>query len=47
MEGTENKETSLKKNPDLFPERNIIFLYGVGGTDKKNSSSWILQRWEH
>ena len=30
-----------------FPEREIIFQYGVGGTDKKNSSSWILQRWEH
>ena len=32
--------------PGLFDGREIIFQYGVGGADKKNSSSWILQRWE-
>ena len=46
--GGDRKQGNVpEENPDLFPERNIIFLYGVGGTDKKNSSSWILQRWEH
>jgi cytidyltransferase-like protein len=25
---------------------NIEFVYGVGGKDKKNSSSWILKDWE-
>jgi len=24
----------------------IIFLFGVGGDNKKNSSSWILKKWE-
>jgi len=24
----------------------VIFMFGVGGEDKKNSSSWILQKWE-
>jgi cytidyltransferase-like protein len=24
---------------------NLTFVFGVGGTDKKNSSSWILQEW--
>ena len=25
---------------------NIEFVFGVGGEDKKNSSSWILQEWK-
>ena len=25
---------------------NLIFQFGVGGEDKKNSSSWILQEWK-
>ena len=25
----------------------IEFLFGVGGNDKKNSSSWILKAWQH
>lgn len=24
----------------------VQFKWGVGGTDKKNSSSWILERWD-
>jgi|TARA_B110000211_G_scaffold76677_1_gene89928 D-beta-D-heptose 7-phosphate kinase/D-beta-D-heptose 1-phosphate adenosyltransferase len=24
----------------------VTFMFGVGGEDKKNSSSWILQKWE-
>ena len=35
-----------EENAKLFPEKEIIFQYGVGGLDKKNSSSWILQKWE-
>lgn len=46
--GGDRKQGNVpEEDPNLFPEREIIFLYGVGGTDKKNSSSWILQRWEH
>lgn len=45
--GDREKGNVPEEDPNLFPEREIIFLYGVGGTDKKNSSSWILQRWEH
>lgn len=25
---------------------NVIFVFGVGGKDKKNSSSWILKKYE-
>jgi len=35
-----------EEDPSLFPDREIIFQYGVGGSDKKNSSSWILQKWK-
>ena len=35
-----------EEDASLFPEKDIIFQYGVGGLDKKNSSSWILQKWE-
>ena len=26
-------------------EKDVIFKFGVGGDDKKNSSSWILENW--
>jgi hypothetical protein len=45
--GDREKGNVPEEDPNLVPEREIIFLYGVGGTDKKNSSSWILHRWEH
>ena len=46
--GGDRKQGNVpEEDPDLFPDREIIFQYGVGGTDKKNSSSWILHRWEH
>jgi cytidyltransferase-like protein len=36
------------RTPDNIPElsiKDIIFKFGVGGEDKTNSSSWILQEW--
>jgi D-beta-D-heptose 7-phosphate kinase/D-beta-D-heptose 1-phosphate adenosyltransferase len=39
------------RTSDNIPEssmeqtHNIRFLFGVGGADKKNSSSWILENW--
>lgn len=27
-------------------DNNIEFVFGVGGSDKKNSSSWILEEWK-
>jgi len=29
-----------------FEDNNLEFVFGVGGEDKKNSSSWILQEWK-
>jgi cytidyltransferase-like protein len=39
------------RTPTNIPEMdsgvdNIEFMFGVGGEDKKNSSSWILQEWK-
>ncbi len=28
-------------------DSNLEFVFGVGGTDKKNSSSWILEEWKN
>jgi hypothetical protein len=27
-------------------EDNVEFIFGVGGTNKRNSSSWILEEWK-
>jgi D-beta-D-heptose 7-phosphate kinase/D-beta-D-heptose 1-phosphate adenosyltransferase len=37
------------RTPENIPEMSvdgIEFAFGVGGEDKKNSSSWILQEWK-
>jgi cytidyltransferase-like protein len=38
------------RTKDNIPEMvfdDVKFVFGVGGTDKKNSSSWILQEWKN
>ena len=38
------------RGKDNIPEMNeegVIFKFGVGGNDKKNSSSWILKEWAY
>lgn len=30
-----------------FKDDNVEFVFGIGGEDKKNSSSWILQEWKN
>ena len=40
------------RTSDNIPEMdvkddNLVFKFGVGGEDKKNSSSWILEEWKH
>jgi cytidyltransferase-like protein len=39
------------RNQDNIPEMDVVdsnltFVFGVGGEDKKNSSSWILEEWK-
>lgn len=38
------------RNNKNIPEMTVLdinFLFGVGGDDKKNSSSWILDKWQY
>lgn len=41
--GDRNSENIPEMNID---DNNLEFVFGVGGDDKKNSSSWILQEWK-
>lgn len=36
-----------KENIPEMSVDNIKFVFGVGGADKKNSSSWILKNWQY
>ena len=36
-----------KKNIPEMSVSGISFLFGVGGNEKKNSSSWILNKWQY
>lgn len=33
--------------PEMSMFETVKFVFGVGGTDKKNSSSWILENYKH
>jgi cytidyltransferase-like protein len=38
------------RNDSNIPEMSVSdieFIFGVGGADKKNSSSWILKKWQY
>jgi D-beta-D-heptose 7-phosphate kinase/D-beta-D-heptose 1-phosphate adenosyltransferase len=40
-------DRTAKNIPEMdVVDNNIEFLFGVGGEDKKNSSSWILEEWK-
>ena len=42
--GGDRTETNI---PEMdIEDGNIEFIFGVGGTNKKNSSSWILEEWK-
>ena len=42
--GGDRTQTNI---PEMdIQDNNLEFVFGVGGEDKKNSSSWILQEWK-
>jgi hypothetical protein len=44
VNGGDRTKTNI---PEMDVEdNNIEFIFGVGGEDKKNSSSWILNKWK-
>jgi len=42
--GDRNNETT--PGQDFCDKNNIETLFGIGGDNKSNSSSWILKRWK-
>ena len=42
--GDRNNETTPEK--DFCDNNNIETLFGIGGNEKSNSSSWILKKWK-
>ena len=41
-----DRTTKNTPEEDMFGDQ-VDFVYGIGGTNKKNSSSWILDNWKH
>jgi D-beta-D-heptose 7-phosphate kinase/D-beta-D-heptose 1-phosphate adenosyltransferase len=44
--GGDRKEGNVPEETYYYDDGNVVFEYGVGGNDKKNSSSWILDEWK-
>ena len=44
--GGDRNSYNIPEQDRMWPER-VSFVFGVGGEDKKNSSSWILEKWKH
>ena len=45
--GGDRDERNIPEIDAFNDYQNVNFVFGVGGKDKKNSSSWILDRWEN
>mgnify|MGYP000067753281 CR=1 FL=1 len=41
-----DRTTKNTPEEDIFGDQ-VDFVYGIGGVNKKNSSSWILDEWKH
>jgi cytidyltransferase-like protein len=44
--GGDRNKTNIPEMAILEEMLHVEFVFGVGGEDKKNSSSWILQEWK-
>ena len=43
--GGDRQQGNVPEEEQWGNDPRVKFVYGVGGTDKKNSSSWILKEW--
>ena len=43
--GGDRGNTNTPEYEEFKDDNRVKFMWGVGGSDKKNSSSWILDRW--
>jgi len=44
--GGDRKQGNVPEERHYYDEGQVSFAYGVGGEDKRNSSSWILTEWK-
>lgn len=44
--GGDRNQTNIPEMNGFDEDANLLFAFNVGGDDKKNSSSWILQEWK-
>ena len=44
--GGDRKQGNVPEEQHYYDEGQVSFAYGIGGEDKKNSSSWILDEWK-
>ena len=44
--GDRNDKTTPSPETAFCEKNNIVPLWGIGGNDKSNSSSWILKKWK-
>ena len=40
-------DRNIEGNIPEMSVQGVEFLFSVGGDDKKNSSSWILKKWQY
>lgn len=45
--GGDRTKTNIPELDKFKDNDRVEFVFGVGGTNKKNSSSWILAEWKH
>lgn len=45
--GGDRTSTNIPELQQFENDDRVEFMFGVGGEDKKNSSSWILSEWKH
>ncbi|SVD97165.1 uncharacterized protein METZ01_LOCUS450019, partial [marine metagenome] len=45
--GGDRNKTNIPEIDKFRNNKNIKFVFGIGGEDKKNSSSWILEDWKN
>jgi len=43
--GGDRTKSNIPEMEKWKDDDRVTFVFGVGGDDKKNSSSWILNRW--
>ena len=46
IEKHEHHDTFVKMLDEFCDKNNIETLFGIGGNNKSNSSSWILKKWK-